>query len=82
MEKEICPECGYIAGYSSYFQGIYCTHCGWVRLTGPSNRDRLRNMTEAGIAHELAAAFFKNDKKAGRKIYKWLCQITKKEDTP
>lgn len=28
---EICPSCGHIASYNSYFNAYICSYCGWER---------------------------------------------------
>ena len=33
-ELKICPKCGRVAGFNSWFQAFYCTSCGhlWDRI--------------------------------------------------
>ena len=50
---KICPKCGSIAEWDSYFGGTRCTRCDFVERSKPSNADRIRAMTDEELAEWL-----------------------------
>lgn len=52
---KICPKCGSIAEWDSYFGGTRCTRCDFVERPKPTNYDRIIRKTP----EELASIFSK-----------------------
>ena len=52
---KICPKCGAIAEWDSYFGGTRCTRCDFVEKPKPSNADRIRSMTDEELAEYFTA---------------------------
>ena len=48
----ICPDCGNMIGYNSYFSAFYCPRCGGIfkKVKPMTNADRIRSMTDAELA--------------------------------
>lgn len=53
---KICPKCGSIAEWDSYFGGTRCTRCDFVERPKPSNADCIRAMTDEELARLLTDA--------------------------
>ena len=47
---KICPKCGAIAEWDSYFGGTRCTRCDFVEKPKPTNADRIRAMSDEELA--------------------------------
>lgn len=54
---KICPKCGSIAEWDSYFGGTRCTRCDFVERPKPSNADRIRAMTDEELAQWIAGIY-------------------------
>lgn len=54
---KICPKCGAIAEWDSYFGGTRCTRCDFVEKPKPSNGDRIRAMSDEELAEMLTPMF-------------------------
>lgn len=52
-ELKICPKCGKVAGFNSWFQAFYCTSCGhlWDRI----HRNKILRGNNMENSKELAA---------------------------
>lgn len=48
----ICPDCGNMIGYNSYFSAFYCPRCGGIfkKVKPMTNADRIRSMTDEELA--------------------------------
>ena len=48
----ICPDCGNMIGYNSYFSAFYCPRCGGIfkKVKPMTNSDRIRSMTDEELA--------------------------------
>ena len=48
----ICPDCGNMIAYNSYFSAFYCPKCGGMfkKVKPMTNADRIRSMTDAELA--------------------------------
>ena len=44
----ICPDCGNMIGYNSYFSAFYCPRCGGIfkKVKPMTNADRIRSMND------------------------------------
>ena len=51
----ICPACGNMIGYNSYFGAFYCPRCGGLfkQLKPMTNADRMRSMSDEELAEFL-----------------------------
>lgn len=47
---KICPKCGAIAEWDSYFGGTRCTRCDFVERPKPTNYDRFISKTPEELA--------------------------------
>ena len=47
---KICPKCGAIAEWDSYFGGTRCTRCDFVEKPKPSHGDRIRAKSDEELA--------------------------------
>ena len=48
----ICPDCGNMIGYNSYFSAFYCPRCGGIfkKVKPMTNADRIRSMNDEELA--------------------------------
>ena len=51
----ICPDCGNMIAYNSYFSAFYCPRCGGIfkKVKPMTNADRIRSMNDAQLASML-----------------------------
>ena len=47
---KICPKCGAIAEWDSYFGGTRCTRCDFVEKPKPTHGDRIRSKSDEELA--------------------------------
>lgn len=47
---KICPKCGAIAAWDSYFGGTRCTRCDFVENPNPTHGDQIRAKTDEQLA--------------------------------
>ena len=62
----ICPDCGNMIAYNSYFSAFYCPRCGCIfkKVKPMTNADRIRSMSDEELAEFLC--IFRNN------IKEWL----------
>ena len=48
----ICPDCGNMIAYNSYFSAFYCPRCGGIfkKVKPMTNADRIRAMSDEELA--------------------------------
>ena len=68
----ICPDCGNMIAYNSYFSAFYCPRCGGIfkKVKPMTNADRIRSMSD-----EELAEFIKNIK-----VRAAFCKAVKNND--
>ena len=51
----ICPDCGNMIAYNSYFSAFYCPRCGGIfkKVKPMTNADRIRSMSDYELAKYL-----------------------------
>ena len=65
MNSMICPKCGNLIGYNSYFGAYYCSVCGeYFQEIKKTNADKIRAMSDEELAEfikhiKIRAAFCK-----------------------
>ena len=52
----ICPDCGNMIAYNSYFSAFYCPRCGGIfkKVKPMTNADRIRAMSDEELADVVA----------------------------
>ena len=71
MNSMICPKCGNLISYNSYFGAYYCSVCGeYFQEIKKTNADKIR-----GMSNEELAEFIKNIK-----VRAALCKAVKNND--
>ena len=54
MNSMICPRCGNLISYNSYFGAYYCSMCGeYFSESKKTNADKIRAMTDEELAEFL-----------------------------
>lgn len=54
IRVKICPKCGALAEWDSYFGGTRCTRCDFVERPKPTNYERIIRKTPEELAEFLA----------------------------
>lgn len=54
---KICPKCGAIAEWDSYFGGTRCTRCDFVERPKPTNYDCVVHKTPEELAEWIAGIY-------------------------
>ena len=50
----ICPKCGNLISYNSYFEAYYCSMCGeYIQEIKKTNADKIRAMSDEELAEFL-----------------------------
>ena len=51
----MCPDCGNMIAYNSYFSAFYCPRCGGIfkKVKPMTNADRIRSMSDEELADIL-----------------------------
>ena len=55
----ICPDCGNMIGYNSYFSAFYCPRCGGIfkKVKPMTNADRIRSMNDKELKKFICSMF-------------------------
>ena len=72
----ICPDCGNMIGYNSYFSAFYCPRCGGIfkKVKPMTNADRIRSMSDEELAMCLFEIGYDGGWGAPEGTLEWLQQ--------
>ena len=60
MNSMICPKCGNLISYNSYFGAYYCSVCGeYFQEIKKTNADKIRGMSDEELAKLLCCTGWK-----------------------
>ena len=73
MNSMICPKCGNLISYNSYFGAYYCSVCGeYFQEIKKTNADKIRAMSDEELAKLLCCTGWKMFKY--KECLEWLKQ--------
>ena len=73
MNSMICPKCGNLISYNSYFGAYYCSVCGeYFQEIKKTNADKIRGMSDEELAKLLCCTGWKMFKY--KECLEWLKQ--------
>lgn len=81
----ICPDCGNMIGYNSYFSAFYCPRCGGIfkKVKPMTNADRIRSMNDEELDCFLHKVTYGMDEcpyeYGSEKALEWLQQPPKED---
>ena len=79
MNSMICPKCGNLISYNSYFGAYYCSVCGeYFQEIKKTNADKIRGMSDEELAKLLCCTGWKMFKY--KECLEWLKQPVEEDD--
>lgn len=64
---KICPECGRVLSFNSYFGTYICDRCGWEHNSEPPNFSSIMRYTSVGFSAKEFRTVCRIEKKVGTK---------------
>ena len=78
MNSMICPKCGNLISYNSYFGAYYCSVCGeYFQEIKKTNADKIRGMSDEELAKLLCCTGWRMFEQ--KECLEWL-QMPAEED--
>ena len=79
MNSMICPKCGNLISYNSYFGAYYCSVCGeYFQEIKKTNADKIRAMSDEELAKLLCCTGWKMFEY--KECLEWLKQPAEEDD--
>ena len=79
MNSMICPKCGNLISYNSYFGAYYCSVCGeYFQEIKKTNADKIRAMSDEELAKLLCCTGWKMFEY--KECLEWLKQPVEEDD--
>ena len=79
MNSMICPKCGNLISYNSYFGAYYCSVCGeYFQEIKKTNADKIRGMSDEELAKLLCCTGWRMFEY--KECLEWLKQPVEEDD--
>ena len=79
MNSMICPKCGNLISYNSYFGAYYCSVCGeYFQEIKKTNADKIRAMSDEELAKLLCCTGWRMFEY--KECLEWLKQLVEEDD--
>ena len=79
MNSMICPKCGNLISYNSYFGAYYCSVCGeYFQEIKKTNAQKIRDMSDEELAKLLCCTGWKMFEY--KECLEWLKQPVEEDD--
>ena len=79
MNSMICPKCGNLISYNSYFGAYYCSVCGeYFQEIKKTNADKIRAMSDEELAKLLCCTGWRMFEY--KECLEWLKQPVEEDD--
>ena len=79
MNSMICPKCGNLISYNSYFGAYYCSMCGeYFQEIKKTNADKIRGMSNEELAQLLCCTGWRMFEQ--KECLEWLQRPAGEED--
>ena len=79
MNSMICPKCGNLISYNSYFGAYYCSVCGeYFQEIKKTNADKIRAMSDEELAKLLCCTGWRMFEY--KECLEWLKQPAEEDD--